>query len=329
MVGVFYDFKGTNDYYVLVAAEDKYGHQQLDFLMKILVLSFLLGTALVWFSTYTFIRKQLKPLDDFQNKITDITALKLNNPLPVGKESDEITILTKAFNEMMIRIDTSFNAQKEFTANASHELRTPVSRLSLQLESVLRQGGHSAETVDYLKSMRTDLEQVGDLIQSLLLLARMNEQAKKLLTPERVDEVIFTAFDKVKKTHPDFHMNFEISGDDTNLEISGTKSLLEIVFVNLLRNAYLYSDDKNVNVRISPNPDGLQLLIENSGKTIPQDEQQKIFEPFMRGVNSGVIQGSGLGLRIVKRILDYHGASISYQSETSFHVFIVQFPQSI
>ncbi|RZJ69458.1 HAMP domain-containing sensor histidine kinase [Flavobacterium sp.] len=329
LVGVFYDFKGTNDYYVLIAAEDKYGHQQLDYLLQILLVSFFLGTAIVWFSTYAFIRKQLKPLDDFQNDITNITANQLHSTLEVSSENDEIAVLTRTFNEMLQRIDNSFNAQKEFTSNASHELRTPVSRLTLQLDSLLRQENHSEETQNYLQNMKADLGQIADLIHSLLLLARMNEQSPSEFGLERIDEIIFDAFSKTQSVYPDFHLNFAISGEqDPDLEIRGIKSLLEIVFLNLFRNAYLYSDDKKVNVRISQSAKGLVAEISNSGQPISQDIIPKIFEPFVRGENSAATQGSGLGLRIAKRILDYHNVSVSYFEFGGIHTFTLLFTTS-
>lgn len=326
--GIFYDFE-KEDYYVLIAAEDKYGHQQADYLLKILLFSFLGGTTLVWFSTYAFTRKQLKPLDDFQREITSVSAGRLDNRLDIGRENDEIAVLTEAFNEMLTRIDAAYNGQKEFTANASHELRTPISRLVLQMESLMRQPGHSAETLAYLKNMGTDLEQLRELIQSLLIMARMNEQQNEELEPQRIDEIIFDALQSMHKNQPDFHMNFEIAGgSDVNLEIKGRKSLLEIVFLNLFRNAYLYSEDHAVNVMIYSKESGLEVVLENTGKGLTEAEHHKIFEPFVRGKNATTTQGSGLGLRIVKRILDYHNATISYVSAVNEHQFILNFPQA-
>ncbi|GEP49360.1 two-component sensor histidine kinase [Flavobacterium noncentrifugens] len=326
--GIFYDFEGTADYYVLIAAEDKYGKTQLHFLLEILIISFFLGTALVWFSTYFFIRKQLEPLDDFEKRITKISANRLNTQLSETAKDDEINLLTKAFNQMLIRIENSFNAQKEFTSNASHELRTPITRLTLQLDNLIKQENHAPSTIAYLKSMENDLNQVTDLINSLLLLAKINRsEAESQLKKERIDEIVFEAFDKVKMTQPDFQMNFEILGNpDSDLEINGIKSLLEIVFANLFRNAYLYSDNKKANVTIEENENRQMVVtITNDGEKIIKDEQSKLFQPFVRGTNATQIHGSGLGLRIAKRILDYHQAKIDYSDANGLHQFCITF----
>jgi len=323
--GIFYDFEGTADYYVLIAAEDKYGNTQLQFLLEILFLSFFIGTALVWFSTYFFVRKQLTPLDEFEKLITDISANRLNTQLTETSQNDEINLLTKAFNQMLIRIESSFNAQKEFTANASHELRTPITRLILQMDNLIKQGNHSENTLSYLNNMQNDLNQVTDLINSLLVLAKVNNETESQLHSERIDEIIFEAFDKVKMTQPDFQMTFEILSD-SDLEIKGIKSLLDIVFINLFRNAYWYSNDQKATVSIAENTENqLIVTIKNNGQKISDEAQKKLFDPFVRGNNASQIHGSGLGLRIAKRILDYHNAAINYSDESGQHEFTIIF----
>lgn len=326
--GIFYDFEGTADYYVLIAAEDKYGNTQLHFLLEILIISFFFGTALVWFSTYFFIKKQLMPLDDFEKLITDISVNRLNTQLAETSKDDEINLLTKAFNKMLVRIENSFTAQKEFTANASHELRTPISRLTFQLDNLIQQGNHSEPVFQYLKSMQNEMNQLGDLINSLLLLSKINSpETGNSLKKERIDQIIFEAFDEVKKALPDFQMNFEITGAiDSDLEINGIKSLLEIVFANLFRNAYFYSNDKKANVSIEENEQQQMVVtITNDGEKISPDERHKLFQPFVRGNNAVQIQGSGLGLRIAKRILDYHKATIVYSDDKEQHQFQIVF----
>jgi signal transduction histidine kinase len=112
------------------------------------------------------------------------------------------------------------------------------------------------------------------------------------------------------------------------MEILGVKSLLKIALTNLLKNACLYSINNKASVSLSQTSDDqLIVSIKNEGKTLTLEEQTKIFEPFTRGENSIQIQGSGLGLPIVKRILDYHKASILYRSiEQNINVFEVTFP---
>ncbi|MPT36749.1 HAMP domain-containing sensor histidine kinase [Flavobacterium sp. WV_118_3] len=329
VLGVFHIYNNT-DYYIIIAAEDKSGMSKLEFLYQILILSFFIGTTLVWVTTYFLIRKSLEPLDNFQKIITSISINKLNTQIIESSKSDEINLLSKAFNQMLLRIERSYLAQKEFTSNASHELRTPISRLTLQLENLIQQGGHSENTLNYLNNMSKDVNQISDLINSLLLLAQINASNFGVNFQQvRIDEIIFQVYEKTIKNFPDFQMNFEIENTESDLEIKGITSLLEIVFANLFKNAYLYSYDRKVNVIIEDNPTGhIQIRLINKGEKLSPEEEKKIFNSFVRGTKNQKIQGSGLGLRIAKRILDLHKAKLAYTYEDASeqHEFTLTFP---
>jgi signal transduction histidine kinase len=316
LFGIFYDFE-KNDYYVLIAAEDKYGNSKLVFLRYSLILTFLGSTGLVWLFTSIFIKKLLRPLDEFQQQITSISGNALNVQLQESGKNDEIELLTKAFNQMLLRIESAFDSQREFTSNASHELRTPLSRMAFQTENLLQKDQYPAEIAAYLRSMHEDIHQLSDLVNSLLLLSKFSKQGNtQPLKPERVDEIIFDVVAKIKKVEPQFDFDFEIIEDknsETTLEIQGIRSLLEIAFSNLLKNAYLYSTNKKVRLALEqPNTQELHIYIRNQGNPLIEKEQKRLFEPFFRGKNAQGTHGSGLGLRIVKRILDYHEANIKY-----------------
>jgi len=329
VLGVFHIYNNT-DYYIIIAAEDKSGMSKLEFLYQILILSFFIGTTLVWVTTYFLIRKSLEPLDNFQKIITSISINKLNTQIIESSKSDEINLLSKAFNQMLLRIERSYLAQKEFTSNASHELRTPISRLTLQLENLIQQGGHSENTLNYLNNMSKDVNQISDLINSLLLLAQINASSFGTNFQQvRIDEIIFQVYEKTNKNFPDFQMNFEIGNTESDLEIKGITSLLEIVFANLFKNAYLYSYDRKVNVIIEDNPTGnIQIRLINKGEKLSPEEEKKIFNSFVRGTKNQKIQGSGLGLRIAKRILDLHKAQLAYTYDDTSeqHEFTLTFP---
>lgn len=328
--GVYYDFEKT-DYYVLVSAEDKYGKTKLEFLLFTLAITFVAGVGLVWVSTYFFIKRLLKPLDVFQQQITKISANQLDIQLQETKHNDEINLLTKAFNIMLARIESAFQSQREFTANASHEIRTPLSRITFKVQNLLLNPEHSPETVSSLKSINDYVHQLSDLVNSLLLLSKINkEDAQKRFEKVRIDEVIFSANEKVKKFNPQFDLNFEIIDNleiELSMEVLGVKSLLEIVFNNLFKNACLYSSRPAAHVLIEQNATHqLTIIVSNEGETLSKTDQEKLFQPFMRGQNSNQINGSGLGLRLSRRILDYHSASINYRStQPNLNQFVIIF----
>ena len=330
VMGIFYDFEAA-DYYVLIAAEDRYGNSKLEYLFYSLLTTFLVGIAIVWISTYFIIRRLTKPLDDFQDRITQISANELNAQIPVSpSRNDEITLLARAFNQMLVRIEKSFSAQRDFTANASHELRTPISRITFQLDNLLASEGLSLATRQYLHSISGNVSQLTELINSLLILAKNSPgETKAQFKIERIDELIFAAYDQVGRSFPDFKMNFEIIENEdlgNGLEVRAAKQVLEIAIANLLRNAYQYSSDKTATVVLHQvQEDQLTLIISNLGDPLTTTETDKLFQPFTRGTNARQSSGSGLGLSIVKRILDYHGASIRHLEKDGQHQFVIEF----
>jgi signal transduction histidine kinase len=181
-------------------------------------------------------KKQLKPLDDFKDKITDVTSHQLTIQLPEQKSDNEINVLIKAFNTMMKRLNEAFLAQKEFTTSASHEIKTPLTRMSFQLEN-LSNLTKEEKSKDYINSIQNEVFQLSDTVNSLLILSKVEEGHDVHFENVRMDEVIFDAFSKVKKNFKEFEMDFEIKEQsaDGDLTIKGIKSLLEIVFINLLK----------------------------------------------------------------------------------------------
>jgi signal transduction histidine kinase len=232
---------------------------------------------------------------------------------------------------MLARIESAFQSQREFTSNASHEIRTPLARMTFKIQNLLQNPDHSPETIAALKSINDYVHQLSDLVNSLLLLSKINkEDAQKRFEKVRIDEVIFSANEKAKKFNPQFDLSFEIIDNpaiDLSMEVLGVKSLLEIVFNNLFKNACLYSFQPAARVVIEQNASHqLTIIVSNEGEILSKPDQEKLFQPFMRGQNSNKTNGSGLGLRLSKRILDYHSASINYQNiEPNLNQFILIF----
>ena len=131
----------------------------------------------------------------------------------------------------------------------------------------------------------------------------------------RIDEIIFSSAEFLKKFYPDLKIHFEIinqtNGED-KLEVKGDESLLKIAINNLLKNAYLYSDNKEVYIKIIQEENRINLFFENTGRTPDTKDTYELFDPFVRGSNAIQSKGFGLGLSIVKRIIQYNEAEILY-----------------
>jgi signal transduction histidine kinase len=314
--GVFHDTK-EKDYYALISATDSYGKRKLEYLVFILIIAYIIFTPFCWIVTSYAVQNLLKPLDIFHHKIKNINANNLDTRLEVKNGNNEIDLIANEFNMMMQRIDNSYQKQKEFAANASHELRTPLARMLSRVENKIQHPNTNGDTKSFLKNILSDVNQLSELIHSLLILSKLDNQKVHEEEKHRLDEIIYDCIEKLNKTYPDFKiiLNIDFSENiDVLMEIKGRKSLLEIAIINLLKNAYMYSNNKQADVTIAEKANGLELTIFNTGKPLSANEQKYLFQPFMRGKNAAGISGLGLGLRMVQRILLQHNSKIEYVS---------------
>lgn len=312
--GVFYDTK-DKDFYALISATDDYGKRKLLFLRYTLVISYIFFTCLCWVLTSFMVKKAMNPLGLFHQKIKNINENNLDTRIKSKSNKNEIDLIANEFNFMMDRIEISYQKQKEFTAHASHELRTPLSRITSQIENVVADPKTTPENKSFLKTILSDVNQLTELITSLLILSKIDSKNQENGETHRLDEILFSAIENLNKSFPDFVILFEMEESenlDSALEIKGNKNLLEIAISNVLKNACVYSDNKQAKVKISTIGDSLVISISNTGKTLTENEQKNLFQPFMRGENSKGTTGFGLGLRIVNRILNLHQSSITY-----------------
>ncbi|WP_313090042.1 HAMP domain-containing sensor histidine kinase [Chryseobacterium flavum] len=311
------NINGEN-YYILTSAFDTNGKSKLTYLKYLLILAYVLSTLLIGFFSYYFVEKFLRPLEDLNQEISEVTAHRLTTQIPVQHSNDEVGVLANSFNTMIARLNDVFQSQKDFTASASHEIRTPITRMAFQLENLIKFGEHSPETLLSLQRIQRDVYQLSELTNSLLLLTKFDkENIQSIYEEVRIDEAIFEAFEGVEKSYPELRLDFlitEETSENALLTINGIQSLLIIVFINLFKNAAVYSDSTKVKVLLTETNDHVTVEVISQGNTIPEEEQAKLFEAFTRGNNAQNISGSGLGLRIVKRILEYHDAEIWYSS---------------
>lgn len=313
ILGIYYKTKGK-DYYVLTSATDKYGKRQVEFLSISLIITFIILTMIGWLITIYMVRKGLKPLDIFHSKISKINENNLDVRIDTDKGSNnEIDLLGNEFNLMLNRIEQAYQKQREFTSNASHELKTPIARIISQLENIFTNAPENVR--DKIMRVIDSAENLNELIQSLLLLTKLENRTNNMQILIRIDTVMDKTIERICKQHPDFKIYFSINlrEDHYNLlSINTDPKLIEIVFVNLFRNAYLYSANKTLHIELFEHANKLKIHFINDGTTLSASEQKLIFDPFYRGPNAHNNNGLGLGLRICERILTQFHYKIVY-----------------
>lgn len=321
--------EGGKRFYTLLSAPDEIGNRKQQFLLYILLGTGLLFTLLAWVVPARLVGHLLQPLDSVLQQVKAVHAHTLDTRIAVQNKEDEIALLANEFNGMMERIELSYQRQKEFTAHASHELRTPIARLSAQLENQLLTVQSEGEKA-FLSQLLTDVNRLSELIASLLLLARADNPAREQTEACRPDELLFEAAEQVSRDHPDFRMRLDIQSAPEGADIAeifGVRSLLQVAFFNLLQNGWQYSENGRVAVTIVPEGKATTVTLENDGPTLTKAEQQKLFQPFMRGANARSQTGLGLGLRMVARIFEKHGLTIRYETgEDGVNRFVIGIP---
>lgn len=320
---------GAKTYYVLSTAYDRYGIEKLNDIGRTLMFTSLIGVMIAVAIGYWLMQKGFKPLETLNQNVRSITESNLSTQVPVANDAkDEISQLAQSYNQMLLRLSDAFDKQKTFVQHASHELRTPVSAMMSEVEVALQADNISDSQRKNLLYIRNSLDKISDLINSLLLLSKVQNLSETKLSAQRVDEIIFSAAETVSEHFPDFKPIVHFQGNitsDSELEIPSHRYLLKILFVNLMENGYKYATDGKVEIIIHVEPKSLSIHFKNDGATIPAEEQRNLFTPFFRSTNVGNQTGHGLGLSVAQRIATYHLASLSYTVEEGINLFKITF----
>ena len=259
---------------------------------------------------YFFIGYALKPLQNLGEQIEDIQAKNLKHLVVSDQSSIEIEQLTNAFNEMLERLSNTFATQRQFSANAAHELRTPLAVMRTKLEVFEKNNNPSAaeyqETVHMIRMQTSRLSHVIDILLEMTDLQSAQKQDHISLT-DMAEEVIcdLTALADKK--------NITISQNPGTAEIIGNDTLVYRAIYNLVENAIKYNNPGGkVTVSIKEDTEYANVIIRDNGPGIAQEDWQHIFEPFFRidKSRSRDMGGAGLGLALVKEIARQHGGDV-------------------
>ena len=259
---------------------------------------------------YFFIGYALKPLQNLGEQIEDIQAKNLKHLVVSDQSSIEIEQLTNAFNEMLERLSNTFAMQRQFSANAAHELRTPLAVMRTKLEVFEKNNNPSAteyqETVHMIRMQTSRLSHVIDILLEMTDLQSAQKQDHISLA-DMAEEVIcdLTALADKK--------NITIFQNPGTAEIIGNDTLIYRAIYNLVENAIKYNHiGRNVTVSIKEENEFATVNVSDNGPGIQQEDWQHIFEPFFRvdKSRSRDMGGAGLGLALVKEIARQHGGDV-------------------
>jgi heavy metal sensor kinase len=288
-------------------------HYMISFFVVGTLASVLIASVVGWFLAV----KALKPVDEITKMARRLGAESLDERLSIKGPADEIGRLADTFNEMIARLERSFNQVRQFTADASHELKTPLTVLKGEMEVALRSGATVEELREVLMSSLEETDRMSYIVKNLLDLARADVEAVK--RDVQLDKVLAERFEHFRKKAVTEGIELDIR-ENRPVVVSGDPVRLNQLIYNLIDNAFKYTPrGGRVELFLAESRGEAILKVKDTGVGIEKQDLPYIFDRFFRvdkarTTREGVIGGVGLGLSICKEIVDSHGGKIEVQS---------------
>ncbi|MEZ5017233.1 MAG: HAMP domain-containing sensor histidine kinase [Flavipsychrobacter sp.] len=310
----------TGNYTIVAAAVDKGAQEWLSNLRWMLIAGFLICMLIVAIAGYFYSLSLVNSISRFTENIERISSEKFSLRLDTGTDKDELQKLAITINDLLDRLQASFDTQRRFIDNASHELSTPLASISSQLDVTLQRDRTAEEYIKSMLSISDDVKRLSLLVRSLLEIAKVSgSMGGTELTSLRVDELIMRLPADMKKASPfyDVKIQFdEFPDDETFFVIFGNEHLLYSAFRNIVHNACKFAENKSAIVKLSFSETHVTISILDTGPGIKPNDLKHIFQPFYRSkTHDTYISGAGLGLALANRIIKLHKGSIEVKSE--------------
>ena len=315
---------GSEEIYITIP-EDKWDEFSNDFSVQVynnkedykrnsLIVSALLA-LLGGVAAYFISGHALKPIREFSDKIEEVQAQNLADSRIEASKIKELNQLSVSYNKMLERLSDAFEIQRQFTANAAHELRTPLSLMQVQLDLYhsTQHPGSDADTVQMIKMLTEQNDRLGKMVKTLLDMSELQTVGRdeKIILNDLVDEVLEDLEPLAQEK------NIKLIGKYKNITMIGSDILIYRLVYNLVENAIKYNhSDGQVTVNAYKKQKHIYLSVEDTGSGIPKELRERVFEPFFRvdKSRSRELGGVGLGLALVHEIVRVHDGSISIKS---------------
>jgi len=267
--------------------------------------------------SYLVAGRILKPVGTINSLAREINEKTLDRRIPVGESIDELSALSETLNRMFDRLQHSFSRQKQFIADASHELKTPITLLRLFAEESMHRQDLSESFRQRLIKLSATIFRMDRLVKNLLDLSALEHEDKLELSDFSLSEVVKTVMDEfydlilAKKIH--FKANLS-----KTLRVRADREKLRRVLVNILDNAVKYNrKGGEIILDVSETDGTINISLTNTGPGIPESDLARVFEQFYRVEKSRSLKlgGAGLGLTIVRRIVELHGGRVAIESK--------------
>ena len=273
------------------------------------------------------VKLTLDPVDSMIKTIRQITAENLKLRIDIPDTKDEIKRLADTFNDMLTRLDHAFSFQKQFIQDVSHELRTPLTILKGEFEIALKKSRSHQEYKSVLISSLEEINKISQMVEGLLTLARLdNQEIKFAMKSLELNALLESVLDDMRVLAFQKAISIDLLTLD-KIILEADENQMRCVFVNLLDNAIKYTHPKGkITINIHKDNNLVRVKVSDTGIGIPENELHLVFDRFYQVEKSRSGSGFGLGLSIVRSILDAHRGRIQVESRqsqgTTFTIFL-------
>jgi signal transduction histidine kinase len=295
------------DHIVYVGASLEEVDETVTAARNVLVAGVPVVTAVLALTTWVVVGRALRPVESLRARVAEITASDLHRRVPVAEAEDEVARLARTMNEMLDRLDRASERQRQFVADAAHELQSPLAAARASLE-VGMAGGDDTDWRATASEVLEEHERMGRLLRDLLYLARTDEGTGIGRAAEvDLDDVVLA---EVARLRPRASAVLDTSGVSAGRVLGDVDGLARVVR-NLLENADRHAG-ATVRVELSSGGGQVQLVVADDGPGIPPGDRERVFDRFARldAGRSRAAGGTGLGLAIAKQVVEAHGGTI-------------------
>ena len=301
--------------FTIQVAQDRSSDEEVERRFGILVLVVLSGSILASILIAISVTKRgLRPLEQMKRSLERIGPTHLNERIASANWPSELQPLAIAFDEMLKRLDDSFTRLSQFSADLAHELRTPIANMLGEAQVALSRDRTSAEYRETIESAIVECERLSGIVNNLLFVARADAAsepvARKRFDARAAVEKIAAFYQTVADDH---HVTISCTGNGT---IHADPDLFERAVGNLLDNALQFTPEHgSIRIAVSQHNSDFEVAVHDNGSGIAAEHLPHVFDRFYRAEPSRGSDGAGLGLALVKSIVDLHGGSASIQSD--------------
>lgn len=325
-------FTSNNKTYIAIAsAQNHYVVHYLGYLKRTLMTCMILALFFSMIFSFYLSKTLFRPILKITGKVKEISSENLHLRLESQPGNKELNELVDTFNDMLNRIETSFETQNHLIGNVSHELRTPLTSIMGEADvalSIPRSNEHYQET---LQIILNEAEKLDKKIKALLMIAQTGFDGKiQKMDKVRMDQLLWDVIETATRINAKNNVLMDISmlpDNPKKLKVQGNEQLLHLAMANIINNGCKYSNFQQVKVSLGATDNHVYIIIKDSGIGIPDSEMDKIYDPFFRASNTKNYEGYGIGLPLARNIVRIHNGELIVNSKENVGTTVqIRFP---